>query len=266
MLNSTAGKLTYTQDATGLRITLPGTAVPIAGAPYALRIKLKMPLRDAFARIEAESYNNKRLGAIKTKTCSEGGQCLDSARSNDWLAYANMDFGTGANRFEARVSAATVANSNLASIEVHLDDPSGPLVGTLKGATPGGVNNYTALSCTLTAPATGAHNVFLVFNPGFRSYNLNWFKFYPGIVSTVPRDARVSALTAPKRETVELYDLRGRLVARGDAARAALAGRGGNRFLSKGIYLRIVRLESAQSTAALYVSGAATLHGKRFGR
>ena len=181
------GKLTYSQDDAGLKVNV-GERAPIEDYPYAVKICLKTSERDAFAKIEAESCSNKRMGAIEVKTCSEGGQCLDGARSNDWAVYPKVNFGSGANEFEARVSASTVANSDIASIEVRLDDPSGPLIGTLTGACPGGINNYTTLTCRLTTTATGIHDLYLVFNPGFRSYNLNWFSFRPG---TVP----VSTLT-----------------------------------------------------------------------
>ena len=87
------------------------------------------------------------------------------------------------------------------TIEVHLDSPSGTLVGTTANITPtGGWQTYKTVSLPLTNPPAGTHELFLVFRkPGSTSslMNMNWLEFIgKGAAVTAAPDVTASAAPA----------------------------------------------------------------------
>lgn len=86
------------------------------------------------------------------------------AADGDWLKFAGASLGSGASSFTARVAKASAGDG---SIEVRLGSPTGPLAGTAKVASTGGVYTYA----TTTAALHGAHgrqDVYLVFHGDLR--------------------------------------------------------------------------------------------------
>jgi len=126
---------------------------------------------DAYSTIEAENYDS--MYGVKAEACGEGGQDVGYIHNGDYLVFNNVNFGTGATGFEARV--ATTATGT--AIEVRLDSLNGPLVGTLSVTPTGGWQTYTTQSCSVSG-ATGTHNVYLKFTGGSGYlFNINWFRF-----------------------------------------------------------------------------------------
>jgi hypothetical protein len=180
-----------------------------------------IPAISPFSKIEAENYSL-QSGTLN-RTCSEGGNCVTLIQNNDWTTYHNIDFGSGAATFEARVSGAAGG-----SIEVHLDSSNSPVSGTCTVPASGA---WSTVSCPVTG-IKGNHALYLKFK-GTGTGNLfsfNWFDFTPG-TSTVrmaqqsvfarnnPRIAICNGLTLPipgnagkKLGTVAVYNLSGRLV------------------------------------------------------
>ena len=101
--------------------------------------------RSAFTQIEAESYNSK-YGTVKAEACGEGGQNLGYISTGDWVCYGNIDFGSGASSFQARV-ASTVTTGK---IYVRVDTPTGTQIGTLTVPNTGGSQTYTTVSIPVT--------------------------------------------------------------------------------------------------------------------
>jgi hypothetical protein len=126
------------------------------------------------SQIEAESYNNQ--SGIQTESCSEGGLDVGYINNGDWTEYNNVDFGSGAATFSARVASAASAASG-GNIELRLDSPTGTLVGTCAVSGTGGWQNWSTVSCNVSG-ATGVHNLYLVYKGGSGYlFNFNWFKF-----------------------------------------------------------------------------------------
>ena len=133
--------------------------------------------RSAFTQIEAESYSTQ--SGIQTESSSEGGQDVAFIENGDYVVYNNIDFGSGAASFQARVASAT----NGGNIEVRLDSITGTLVGTCAVAGTGGWQTWTTKTCNISG-ASGIHNVYLKFTGGSGYlFNMNWFQFISNLIT-----------------------------------------------------------------------------------
>jgi arabinoxylan arabinofuranohydrolase len=122
-----------------------------------------------FDTVQAETIG--KQNGIKTDVCSEGGMMVTSIAEGDWIRYTGVDFGGGANKFEARVAAATGG-----SIELHLESEAGTKIGACEVASTGGFSTWKTVSCNVTG-ASGVKNLFLVFKGSGEPLRFNWFKF-----------------------------------------------------------------------------------------
>jgi beta-glucosidase len=128
----------------------------------------------AFNQIEAENFNS-QFG-VATETCGEGGLNVAYISNFDHILFNNVDFGTGANAFQARVASAVSGGT----IELHLDNPGGARIGVCTVPGTGGWQTWTTVTCDVTG-VTGVHNLYLKCVGGNGDLvNLNWFKFTPG--------------------------------------------------------------------------------------
>ena len=128
----------------------------------------------AFTKIEAESYNNQ--SGVQTESCSEGGENVGYIENGDYAVYSNIDFGSGAASFQARVASATSGGK----IEIRLDSLNGTLIGTCPVTSTGGWQTWGAATCNVSG-VSGKHDLYLKFTGGSGYlFNLNWFKFGAG--------------------------------------------------------------------------------------
>ena len=127
--------------------------------------------QSAFLRIEAESYNTQ--SGIQTESCNEGGQNIGYIENEDYAVYNNIDFGNGADSFQARVA----SNTSGGNIEIRLDSLTGPVVGTCAVPGTGGWQNWVTATCNVSG-ANGTHDLYLKFTGGSGYlFNVNWFQF-----------------------------------------------------------------------------------------
>ena len=146
------------------------------GETQTAQITITVTLGNPYIRNEAEAYNQQ--SGIQKETCSEGGQNIGYIENGDWIRFNNIDFGTGAASFEARVS----SQGSGGNIEIRLDSLSGPLVGTCTVPVTGGWQSWTTVSCPVNG-ATGVHDLYLRFTGGSGYlFNINWWKFNPAEV------------------------------------------------------------------------------------
>ena len=109
---------------------------------------------------------------IQTQVCSEGGMNVTGTTNGSWIQVRNLDFGSGASSFSARV-AGTVTGG---SIQIRLDSTTGTLIGTCSVPSTGGTQTWQNVSCPISG-ATGLHDVYFVFAGGsgtlfnFESYS-----------------------------------------------------------------------------------------------
>jgi glucosylceramidase len=203
-----------------------------------------IPPVNPFSKVEAENFSIQ--SGLLIRSCSEGGNCVTLIQNNDWTVYTNVDFATGANAFEARVSGAAGG-----TIEVHIDSCNSPVAGTCTVPASGA---WSTVSCPVTG-ISGKHTLYLKFKGTGTGnlFSLNWFDFTPGTASlqtaqqsasagNYPRIAICNGLTMPipraagkKPGVIAIYNLSGKLV-----YSVQSGGNTMNRIstgLSKGIYI-----------------------------
>lgn len=130
-----------------------------------------------YTRVEAETIGW-QAGIATEPTQASGGPIsnlnVTNINNGDWVAVGRADFGSsGAKTFKANV--ATTGGGN---IEVRLDSDTGPLVGTLKVTSTGGMQNWKEMQTTINN-VTGIHNVYLVFTGSGNAnlFNLDYWQF-----------------------------------------------------------------------------------------
>ncbi|MFD7817315.1 beta-1,3-glucanase family protein [Streptomyces sp. NPDC059785] len=132
----------------------------------------------AFSTIQAASYSSQNGTQTETTTDTGGGQDVGYIANGDWLAYANVDFGSGgATQFVARVaSGAATGVSGL--VQVALDSPAATPVGSFALGSTGGWQNWQTVPANISK-VTGTHTVYLTFASGQPAdfVNLHWFNF-----------------------------------------------------------------------------------------
>jgi hypothetical protein len=122
-------------------------------------------------------------GEFKKEACFEKQTDLSFITENSYTSYSNIDL-DGKKVFYARVAAPGPGGT----IEIHLDAPTGSLLGTCIVPATGGWQNWKTVSCGLL-DEKGTHNLFLVYkgaDSGFYK-NFEWFAF------DLPRPASVEA-------------------------------------------------------------------------
>lgn len=129
----------------------------------------------AFSQIEAETFDSMAV-YVAAETCGEGGENIGWIENGDYIVFTNVNFGSGASKFEARVASGSAGGS----IEVRLGSPTGKLVGTCTVTDTGGWQAYATTTCAISG-ASGVNNLYLVFK-GDMGYlfNINWITFIAG--------------------------------------------------------------------------------------
>lgn len=107
----------------------------------------------ATSKIEAEYYNEKAGITVGTTSDVGGGSFIKGA-VGAWLAYHNVDFGSGVSSIDLRLKP-----TKAGSIELRLDSLTGPLVGTASWAAGG--SSYTTMNVPVSQ-ASGVHTLYLL--------------------------------------------------------------------------------------------------------
>ena len=102
------------------------------------------------------------------------GVYVTDIHDGSYIEVCNVDFtDKGAAKFTASVASAADGGS----VELRLDNQTGPVVGTLKVKSSGDLNKWESQSCEVTG-AKGVHNLFLKFSGGDgMQLNFDWWKF-----------------------------------------------------------------------------------------
>lgn len=134
-----------------------------------------------FERTEAETMCWE--SGIGTEKCSEGGLDVCNIEKGDYVKVAGVDFGNGAESFTASVASDTDGGT----LELHIDDVKGPVIGALEIKGTGGWQKWEEVSCDVSVD--GEHDLYLVFNGGSGYlYNVDWWKFSGAGSNTVPAE------------------------------------------------------------------------------
>ena len=123
-----------------------------------------------FVRVEAETIGWEE--GIETAKDEKAGVYVTDISNGDYIKVRSVDFGKGAKSFEANVASATDGGS----IEIHVDRPTGTLLGTCIVKSTGGVTNWAVQSCKVNK-IKGVHDIYFVFKGGAGDlFNFDWWK------------------------------------------------------------------------------------------
>ena len=151
--------------------TILATFKDEAGKTLTVSINVAVTEGDPFVRNKAEDFNEK-LGTITEKS-TESGLNVGAITNGQWIKFSHIDLGTGAKSFEARVASASAGGA----LDVVLDRPDGPVIGTIEVKNTGGWQKWITASCEVK-DARGVHDIYLKFRGGSGFlFNLNWWQF-----------------------------------------------------------------------------------------
>lgn len=134
------------------------------------------PAGGPVTRLEAEAYDAQSGTTTEATGDADGNLNVARIGHGDWLRFDNL---TLAENASARFRIARPTNRPSPVIEVRLDSPTGPLVGSVSIPETGAWQNWKTVSTDLTNSA-GTYNVYLVFRAtdtvdNTDMVNLNWF-------------------------------------------------------------------------------------------
>jgi hypothetical protein len=143
------------------------------------------------AGIRAERFDV-QSGSIRTEACVEGGRDICSIHYGDYAVYKGYDFDSGVAAFKARI-----ASENQGSIEIHLDSPTGALLGTCAFESTGGWQDWRDVTCQVDNSQAGVRDIYLIFRGRTKKalVNLSSFVFLKSIV--VDLDPKRESSPAP---------------------------------------------------------------------
>jgi hypothetical protein len=123
--------------------------------------------------IMAGSFSDGSEG-IKTEPCNEGGTNLSSIHDGDYVRYNAFDFDSGVAAFKVRL-----ASNRNGKVEVRLDSPTGPLLGTVLFTATGGWQSWVDATCNVDNSQSGVRDIYLVFHgeAGGALVNVSQFVF-----------------------------------------------------------------------------------------
>src|ERR1700733_8630479 len=139
----------------------------------------------ATANISADCYRGSS-GSISVTAASgdtspsgvDGNQAAQRT-NGDYLEYPGVNFGSGSSQFDARV-ASGAAGGVSGLVEVVLDNPSNPPVGSFAVGNPGGWSTWRTVPANISR-VTGTHTVYLEFSSGASGsppfVSLHYFSF-----------------------------------------------------------------------------------------
>lgn len=122
-----------------------------------------IPPRDLTRLTRAENFDDYHGVRLVAET-KPAGTAVAANAPGDWIAFKDVDFGTGMTHFSASVANATTEPLNL---EIRLDDPAGTLLGVAGVPVTGDVYEWTAVT-TPVKNVSGSHDLYLVFGGPLR--------------------------------------------------------------------------------------------------
>jgi len=134
--------------------------------------------RDAYATLQAESFDAQSGVGVEATGDTGGGQNIGWLANGDWARYDNVELGaTRPVDFVARV-ASGAAGGVSGLIEVRIDSPTAPPIGSFAVANTGGWQSWRTIPANISG-VTGTHDVYLTFTSGQPAdyVNVNWFTF-----------------------------------------------------------------------------------------
>lgn len=126
----------------------------------------RIPPRTVAAPVRAVNYDN--YEGVFIDECREGGESIACSQGDGWIAFHDVEFGSKAEVFEARVSGSIKGGD----IEIVLDQADGSAAAVCRVLPTGGSQAWTTVSVPIEA-AAGRRNLYLKLKGEVR---LSWFR------------------------------------------------------------------------------------------
>ena len=124
-----------------------------------------------FFRKEAETIA--WAEGVETASDNKAGVYVTDIDNGDYIKVRQVDFGKGAKSFEASVSSVNEGGS----IEIHIDSPTGTLLGSCVIKNTGGWQNWIVQSCKVIK-IKDVHDLYFVFKGREGNlFNFDWWEF-----------------------------------------------------------------------------------------
>jgi hypothetical protein len=134
-------------------------------------------IRSAFSEIQAESLNSLSSANIQAFSIT-GGTAIGYIEKDNYIVFNNLDFGSGASSFKARVA----TEKTVSNIYIKKGSPTGMTIGTLSVASTGNWSNYQVMTCSVSN-ISGVNDIYFVFSDAI---NIDWFMFSPNSATPAP--------------------------------------------------------------------------------
>lgn len=123
--------------------------------------------------IEAEDFDAS-FGSVQAESCSDvgGGENLGYVTEGDYVMYSSVDFGDGCKKLFMRLAGSGQA------CRVRLDAPDGKIIVETGAVNTGGWTTYKDFIYDIDV--SGVHDVYITYDTGNSSLNVNWFAFSDG--------------------------------------------------------------------------------------
>ena len=150
--------------------------IPAFAASTAVSLLVNCPntltlIKSAYTTIEAENFDY--LKGVSMEICPEGTMDLSVNKSGYYSGYNNIDFGLkGSESALIRLACTTAGNT----VEIHVDSPTGALIGTATTTNTGNLTTYADITCPVTN-VKGLQNIYLVYKGTGTICKVNNFKF-----------------------------------------------------------------------------------------
>jgi hypothetical protein len=123
-----------------------------------------------FKKVEAETIAWGK--GVKTTLGDAGQVYVTDIKNGDYIKVRSVGFGKGAKLFDANVASAMGGGK----IEIHVDSPTGTLLGTCVVKSTGGATNWAVQSCKVDK-VKGVHDIYFVFKGGEGNlFNFDWWR------------------------------------------------------------------------------------------
>ena len=124
-----------------------------------------------FAKVQAETIAWEE--GIETAKDEKTGVYVTDISNGDYIKVRSVDFGRGAKSFEASVASASKGGK----IEIHIDSPSGLLIGSCKVESTGDWQKWITQKCAIKK-SKGVHDVYFIFKGSEgKLFNFDYWKF-----------------------------------------------------------------------------------------
>ncbi len=140
---------------------------------------------DLDVQIQAEDHDADGPGtnAVPTYPTGPNPTKIGNIQNGEWVSFYDFNFESGFSALDVRLASKRQGGT----VEFRLGSANGLKIATASIGSTGGWDNFETVQATVDNPATGVHDLFLVFTGGSGSLlDVDWFEFSSGTPPSGP--------------------------------------------------------------------------------